>query len=128
MFARFVNLPSSSATRLTRQPQINCESTCSSSPIPKSGQEALQLKIADIDSKRWLVHIHRGKGAKDRLVPLPHSTFLELRSYWGHASQPGLDLSRRRTQQSRLLPCAYFMSTFTVRWPTTGGHLIYLFR
>lgn len=45
-------------------------------------QEALNLQVADIDSKRWLVHIHRGKGAKDRLVPLPKSTYEELCSYW----------------------------------------------
>jgi len=51
-------------------------------------QEALHLQIADIDSKRGLVHIHRGKGAKDRLVPLPHSTYLELRSYWAMHRNP----------------------------------------
>ncbi len=45
-------------------------------------QEALHLQVSDIDSKRGLVHIHRGKGAKDRLVPLPKSTYEELRSYW----------------------------------------------
>ena len=45
-------------------------------------QEALHLQVSDIDSKRWLVHIHRGKGAKDRLVPLPKSTYEELCSYW----------------------------------------------
>ena len=28
------------------------------------------------------VHIHRGKGAKDRLLPLPSSTLDVLRSYW----------------------------------------------
>jgi integrase/recombinase XerD len=37
-------------------------------------QESLNLQVADIDSKRMLVHVHRGKGAKDRLVPLPQST------------------------------------------------------
>ena len=45
-------------------------------------QEALHLQVADIDSKRGIVHIHRGKGAKDRLVPLPKSTYEELCSYW----------------------------------------------
>lgn len=51
-------------------------------------QEALHLQVADIDSKRGLIHIHRGKGAKDRLVPLPHSTYLELRSYWAMHRNP----------------------------------------
>jgi len=29
-----------------------------------------------------LIHIHRGKGAKDRYVPLPPSTLALLREYW----------------------------------------------
>jgi integrase/recombinase XerD len=45
-------------------------------------QEALHLQVSDIDSKRKMVHIHRGKGAKDRLVPLPESTLLVLRDYY----------------------------------------------
>ena len=44
--------------------------------------EALALQIGDIDSERMRIHIHRGKGAKDRLVPLPESTLLVLRDYW----------------------------------------------
>lgn len=45
-------------------------------------QEGLNLHISDIDSKRMTVHIHRGKGAKDRLLPLPISTLEVLRNYW----------------------------------------------
>lgn len=51
--------------------------------------EALNLQVGDIDGQRGLVHIHRGKGAKDRYVPLPMSTLKLLRSYWAthqHAS------------------------------------------
>jgi integrase/recombinase XerD len=51
-------------------------------------QEALHLQVADIDSKRGFVHIHRGKGAKDRLVPLPKSTYEELCSYWVQHRNP----------------------------------------
>ena len=29
-----------------------------------------------------LVHVHRGKGAKDRLIPLPEPTLLVLRKYY----------------------------------------------
>ena len=29
-----------------------------------------------------MVHIHRGKGAKDRYIPLPQSTLLMLRAFW----------------------------------------------
>ena len=45
-------------------------------------QEALYLQVTDIDSKRMMVHIHRGKGSKDRMVPLPESTLLTLRDYY----------------------------------------------
>jgi site-specific recombinase XerD len=53
-------------------------------------QEALHLEVSDIDSKRMLVHIHRGKGAKDRLVPLPESTLLALREYYATHRNPTL--------------------------------------
>ncbi|CAN5824337.1 tyrosine-type recombinase/integrase [soil metagenome] len=51
-------------------------------------QEALHLQVSDIDSKRMLVHVHRGKGAKDRLVPLPQSTLTDLRRYWATHRNP----------------------------------------
>lgn len=44
--------------------------------------EALGLQVADIDSDRLLIHVHRGKGAKDRYVPLPQETLTLLRRYW----------------------------------------------
>ena len=44
--------------------------------------EGLHLQVGDIDSARMMVHVHRGKGAKDRYVPLPSSTLQALRAYW----------------------------------------------
>jgi site-specific recombinase XerD len=44
--------------------------------------EALYLQVSDIDSDRMRIHVHRGKGAKDRYVPLPETTLNILRSYW----------------------------------------------
>jgi len=44
--------------------------------------EALHLQVSDIDSDRMRIHVHRGKGAKDRYVPLPEATLDILRSYW----------------------------------------------
>jgi site-specific recombinase XerD len=44
--------------------------------------EALYLQVSDIDSDRMRIHVHRGKGAKDRYVPLPEQTLNILRSYW----------------------------------------------
>ena len=45
-------------------------------------EEALNLHVGDIDSKRMMVHVHRGKGAKDRYIPLPESMLLLLRAFW----------------------------------------------
>ena len=53
-------------------------------------QEALHLEVADIDSARMMLHVHRGKGAKDRLVPLPHSTLATLRAHWRTHRNPRL--------------------------------------
>ncbi len=50
--------------------------------------EALHLQISDIDSKRMMVHIHRGKGAKDRTIPLPDVTLDVLRKYWSSHRNP----------------------------------------
>src|SRR6266571_1264781 len=44
--------------------------------------EALFLQVSDIDGQRLQVHVHRGKGAKDRYVPLPADTLTLLRTYW----------------------------------------------
>ena len=38
--------------------------------------EGLHLQVGDIDAARMMVHVHRGKGAKDRFVPLPSSTLI----------------------------------------------------
>jgi site-specific recombinase XerD len=44
--------------------------------------EGIHLQVGDIDGARMMVHVHRGKGAKDRYVPLPSSTLKILRQYW----------------------------------------------
>jgi len=53
-------------------------------------QEALSLQVSDIDADRKLVHIRRGKGAKDRMVPLPQLTLKALRNYWKIHRHPEL--------------------------------------
>jgi integrase/recombinase XerD len=50
--------------------------------------EALYLQVTDIDSDRMRIHVHRGKGAKDRYVPLPESTLYRLREYWRRHRNP----------------------------------------
>jgi site-specific recombinase XerD len=53
-------------------------------------QEGLALQVGDIDGQRMLVHVHRGKGAKDRYVPLPARTLAVLREYWATHRNPRL--------------------------------------
>jgi len=53
-------------------------------------EEGLNLQVGDIDSKRMMVHIHRGKGAKDRFLTLPESTLQVLRDYWATHRNPRL--------------------------------------
>lgn len=50
--------------------------------------EALNLQVGDIDSGRMMVHVHRGKGAKDRYLPLPQSTLRLLRQFWATHRHP----------------------------------------
>jgi integrase len=53
-------------------------------------QEGLYLQVSDIDGERMQVHVHRGKGAKDRFVPLPEDTYSLLRKYWVTHRNPTL--------------------------------------
>jgi site-specific recombinase XerD len=53
-------------------------------------QEALALEVSDIDSDRMMIHVHRGKGAKDRFVPLPKATLTRLRKHWSTHRHPRL--------------------------------------
>jgi len=52
--------------------------------------EALSLQVGDIDAGRKRVYIRRGKGHKDRLVPLPDLTLLGLRELWSRHRHPEL--------------------------------------
>lgn len=52
--------------------------------------EALSLHVGDIDSGRRLVHIRRGKGHKDRMVPLPDKTLAALRVLWSKHRHPSM--------------------------------------
>jgi integrase/recombinase XerD len=53
-------------------------------------QEARHLEVSDIDSDRMMIHVHRGKGAKDRYVPIPHATLVLLRKHWATHKNPRL--------------------------------------
>jgi len=53
-------------------------------------EESLSLNVGDIDAGRKLVHIRRGKGHKDRMVPLPDRTLTALRLYWCEHRHPAM--------------------------------------
>ena len=50
--------------------------------------ETLSLQVGDIDAERKQVHIRRGKGHKDRFVPLPDLTCFALRNLWRKHRNP----------------------------------------
>ncbi len=94
-------------------------------------QEALHLEVSDIDSKRMLVHVHRGKGAKDRLVPLPESTLLALREYYATHHNPtlifpaeGRNHKQAKTAKRPMSPSSVHLVIETVleqlRWDQRG--------
>ena len=45
-------------------------------------QEGVGLQVSDIDSSRMVVQVRRGKGMKDRYVPLPERVLEMLRQSW----------------------------------------------
>jgi site-specific recombinase XerD len=44
--------------------------------------EGARLEVPDVDGARKLVHIHHGKGGRDRFVPLPDAALALLRAQW----------------------------------------------
>ena len=45
-------------------------------------QEGASLQVSNIDSGRKLLHVRKGKGNKDRYVPLPDRILELLREHW----------------------------------------------
>lgn len=67
--------------------------------------ELARLCICDIDSRRMLIHVRQGKGAKDRLVPLSQALLGPLREYYlayhpEHWLFPGQDPTRHINSRS----------------------------
>jgi site-specific recombinase XerD len=51
--------------------------------------EACSLQTSDLDSKRMLIHVHKGKRSKDRYVMLSERLLDILRTYWKVARPEG---------------------------------------
>lgn len=50
--------------------------------------EGVALQVADIDGERKVLHVRRGKGKKDRYVPLLEPNLRLLRRYWATHRNP----------------------------------------
>ena len=44
--------------------------------------EAARLKVSDIDTALMIIHVHQGKGSRDRDLPLTLKLLEALREYW----------------------------------------------
>jgi integrase/recombinase XerD len=69
--------------------------------------EALHLKIKDIDSARGLLHVRQGKGQKDREVPLSPRLLHSLRKYYKQHRPMGEYLFPGRGKQQVLSKNAF---------------------
>ena len=52
--------------------------------------ETLALQVSDIDAANKRIHVRRGKGHKDRFVPLPDLAYQGLRELWKKHRHPKL--------------------------------------
>jgi site-specific recombinase XerD len=50
--------------------------------------EGVSLQVSHIDSERMTIHVHNGKGKKDRCVPLPEPNLQMMRNYWATHRNP----------------------------------------
>ena len=74
-------------------------------------EEALSLQVGDIDTGPMRVHIRRGKGHKDRLVPLPHRTLGALRLLWREHRHPKLLFPNYRGSMATIRQATTHMNT-----------------
>ena len=51
--------------------------------------EVVHIEVADIDSRRMVIHVRHGKGDRDRYTMLPVRLLETLRAYWKHKRPPG---------------------------------------
>jgi integrase/recombinase XerD len=78
-------------------------------------QEGTNLRVADIDSARGMIHVRHGKGAKDRYVPLPERTLQLLRQYWKQHRNPSLLFPAEGRNHSELAQATKPMSKSSVQ-------------
>lgn len=69
-------------------------------------QEGVQLQVAQIDSRRMMIHVQGGKGGKDRYIPLSPRTLTLLRAHWLTHRHPIWLFPARRSGQAAPAPMA----------------------
>ena len=70
--------------------------------------EGLSLVPKNIDSKRKMVHVVGGKGARDRYVPLPESCLVLLRKFWQTHRNPNWIFPAHRFLKASQKPTGQF--------------------
>ena len=75
--------------------------------------EGAGLQVCEIDGARSQLHLHSGKGNKQRRVPLPSQTLLQLRRFWSTHRHPTY-LFPTRTPGVGLSESRAAMSTYSV--------------
>ena len=68
--------------------------------------ELCNLKISDIDLRRSLIIVRGGKGAKDRIVPIPKALLKEIEDYLKMRNDDSeyLLVEERRNKKDKLSP------------------------
>ena len=66
--------------------------------------EGIHLKVAQIDSRRMLIHIQGGKGGKDRYIPLSSQVLPLLRTHWLTHRHPVWLFPARWSRQPETVP------------------------
>ena len=68
--------------------------------------ELCNLKISDIDLRRSLIIVRGGKGAKDRIVPIPRALLKEIEDYlkMRNDNSEYLLVEERRNKKDKLSP------------------------
>jgi integrase len=81
------------------------------------------LKVSDIDSQRMVIHIHRGKGMRDRDVPLTAKMLEALRDYWRWESHvpESTGMAGTETRMSTRLTMSRIENTIPAMAPARGA-------
>ena len=77
--------------------------------------EGIRLQVPDVDGDRMMIHVHCGKGGKDRYVPLPDQTLALLRQYWRTHRHPRWIFPSRTPQGTPLSKATEHVSPSAVQ-------------